>query len=1058
MHARADGTDDQGATLPCRTSPPQENLTEKGLQRARHPLTEKGGGAHISGQRMADGVDTEKRKSAYSSRLSRARAANSQRLSLRSGDGAASNSMANMAFAMPMQQVQASSSAPTRPKPTESAAAPSKPAPKVQGEASVFVPPPDSPENAIAFWEWNSEQKLMATTDSQQLLRVLDDSGATVYRVQLPREGRVIFLGWEPSGAALAAVQDHGGAFLWFPSKPDCVQQWEGMQFANQFMRSSALKRNAHFDTSFASWSEARKLVLGLADGNFACWDLMSNETFISRKHFAGKHKGAITCGGWGMGGQILALGSTNQLKVSRPLLNASWESTAAKIHLPDNELSFQELAFSPSGQTLSAIAGTSIFRHLCLYSVVVDDAALSSSRLSKKESEEKQVLAPVGEMRPDATIGGIQAVTWLDNEILAVSTSNGYIRLVQYSTQEGMLLEDQHKVADGGVTSMARLQSTGHLVIVCPGQVLFFNPLYLVVDAIMTIPDCPEGVRNGKLQACATGKFLMLGRTDGMVAKIPVPESLKKVDLELLTVRRSGESAPDAPSGSPSSGSMYASCGTPQRIMGISSAEGATAGYGSGILHAWSQMRGLLALVNSRNEVIVVQLLDDDSTQVLLRERLPEAQVVSVSWDPSTQSVLAIAIRHHGVALWDTKSDAGLQMWSGMSYKSYFATSSKAFDPRFTIWNLAGQLAVGMSDGSFATWDSMTMEISNSHRSGKHSNPIAAGDWFSSLFSPALAFASKNTIKISQGFEGGEWAGTALKLKLGKQSSSGAPKSMKEVRKSLTSPTKLVRLASASAMAVAGSVADKMPDKIASKMPSARRNSMNASSESVEMGDEGKELEFTVLKFSPSGRHIATLAHPPGDAGSKELIIYELQDTRQSICVSREVTVAPGDVPLHISWLIDHTLCCITRTSYGAPMILTIPPAATGAVRQWPDDGQQLGNVGTLVDASATPNGVIALALATEDGKGLLLVVTCPQMNVVQRLALGGKPQSIALYQPRGQESSSFLSIAFEGGGVEAWELPQAEQGAESATTASPAAPPAPVATAPEEPAVSLI
>ena len=138
-------------------------------------------------------------------------------------------------------------------------------------------------------------------------------------RVQLPREGRSIFLGWEPSGAALAAVQDHGGAFLWFPSKPDCVQQWEGMQFSSQVLRSAALKRNSHFDTCFASWSETRKLVLGLADGNFACWDLGSNETFISRKHFAGKHKGAITCGCWGSNGLILALGSKNQVRPALP-------------------------------------------------------------------------------------------------------------------------------------------------------------------------------------------------------------------------------------------------------------------------------------------------------------------------------------------------------------------------------------------------------------------------------------------------------------------------------------------------------------------------------------------------------------------------------------------------------------------------------------------------------------------------------------------------------------------------------------------------------------------
>jgi WD40 repeat protein len=210
---------------------------------------------------------------------------------------------------------------------------------------------------------------------------------------QLPKEGRCIFLGWEPSGAALAAVQDHGGAFLWFPSKPDCVQQWEGMQFQGSMLSSSS--KNAAFHTTFAKWSKTRKLVLGLADGNFACWDLESNETFISRKHFAGKHKNAITCGAWGFGGDILALGSKNQIKVSEPLLNASWEATSAKLELLDNDLALQELEFSPSGQTMSAIAGTSIFRHLCLYGVKINDNGKTVST----------TLTPVGEMHPNCML-----------------------------------------------------------------------------------------------------------------------------------------------------------------------------------------------------------------------------------------------------------------------------------------------------------------------------------------------------------------------------------------------------------------------------------------------------------------------------------------------------------------------------------------------------------------------------------------------------------------------------------------------------------------------------
>ena len=162
--------------------------------------------------------------------------------------------------------------------------------------------------------------------------------------------------------------------------------------------------------------------------------------------------------------------------------------------------------------------------------------------------------------------------------------------------------------------------------------------------------------------------------------------------------------------------------------------------------------------------------------------------------------------------------------MWSGMAYKHALVPmrkSNRAFDPVWSQWNLAGQLAVGMSDGTFAVWDSMSMEISTSGSSGKHKGPISAGDWFSSLFAPALAFASKNTIKISQGFEGTEWSGTALKLKLGKQASFGPPGSIKDLKDAMTSPGKLARMASASAMAVADKVADKIPDKITSRIPS---------------------------------------------------------------------------------------------------------------------------------------------------------------------------------------------------------------------------------------------
>ena len=107
-----------------------------------------------------------------------------------------------------------------------------------------------------ATWHWCPANGLLAVVDAKQLLRVMSRDGELKYRVQLPPEGSIVFLGWEKNGRVLAAVQKLGGAFLWFPSKPQTMQQWEGMQFSSKMIKSGVLKTSSHFDTSFACWSE----------------------------------------------------------------------------------------------------------------------------------------------------------------------------------------------------------------------------------------------------------------------------------------------------------------------------------------------------------------------------------------------------------------------------------------------------------------------------------------------------------------------------------------------------------------------------------------------------------------------------------------------------------------------------------------------------------------------------------------------------------------------------------------------------------------------------------
>ena len=86
----------------------------------------------------------------------------------------------------------------------------------------------------------------------------------------------------------------------------------------------------------------------------------------------------------------------TTPSQVSQPLLNASWEHTAAKLYLPDKASNFQQLKFSPSGTFLAAFGGSSVFRHLGIFLIQPD--------------AKDQNLVAIGEVRPSKRVGSLQA------------------------------------------------------------------------------------------------------------------------------------------------------------------------------------------------------------------------------------------------------------------------------------------------------------------------------------------------------------------------------------------------------------------------------------------------------------------------------------------------------------------------------------------------------------------------------------------------------------------------------------------------------------------------
>jgi hypothetical protein len=117
---------------------------------------------------MADDDAAGKKAKQYSSRISRARAHNREKIGLTKAGATDSNmsdnSMANMAFSIPVQAEVDMVTAGVKNMAvtgTPSMAKPPKAATELTAEATIFCKPED--ENSIAaYWEWNSTQKLLA--------------------------------------------------------------------------------------------------------------------------------------------------------------------------------------------------------------------------------------------------------------------------------------------------------------------------------------------------------------------------------------------------------------------------------------------------------------------------------------------------------------------------------------------------------------------------------------------------------------------------------------------------------------------------------------------------------------------------------------------------------------------------------------------------------------------------------------------------------------------------------------------------------------------------------
>jgi len=533
---------------------------------------------------------------------------------------------------------------------------------------------------------------------------------------------------------------------------------------------------------------------------------------------------------------------------------------------------------------------------------------------------------------------------------------------------------------SDGGVVAAAMVAS-GHLALAVStktsSRIQLWDPVARCVAADVSLPQMPKAVRLTGVEAATADSgaaLLIVARSDGEVTRVALPAA-PRVDVGLVSVSELSAQLQGL--------SRPLHVDAPALLLEISADEGAQHSALVPLQSAWSAEAQQLAIVNTHSQLLVFSA--EPGARCVQRNQLARAPCTFLGWSPATGTTLALALRGNGVGIWTSGSAADVKMWTGMSGGAGLIKADvKTFDPTSACWSRAGQLAIGMGDGSFAVWDSVSTLVSSSGRSGKHKGAITAAGWISSLFAPALALASRDTIKISTGFESAEWGATAIKLKLRRESSGDVAPSASPLRKLSSSGFNPMRKA--------------------------------------RTDPEG--LEFVSLTFSLSGKYLAVLAFVASEPAATQVVVYEVQDSRESLVAVREYTGSEEEgAPFGMGWVGEEEALVVFARSRGGGCVRSL--VLKGGVDEepcWPGPGHSA--PGRMTGAACSPAGLVAAAFDTGGG-GAVVLLGHARLDVLSTFALSGVPRTLALHQPPlGSEGNHTLCVSFDEGGVQVWRL----------------------------------
>jgi len=228
---------------------------------------------------------------------------------------------------------------------------------------------------------------------------------------------------WDCSGSTLSVMQEGIGIYLWdkliTPQSPADEPVTQPLRLCPQITK----------EATFCMWSRAHsQLAIGTEKGKVIVFN--KKESVMQLHDRKGKHGARISCGDWLIDNR-LGLASGSRVKVSKPLAaeGAQWESQC-KFKL-SGALSRVPKKFKGAGapKLLSFSRQHPLYVAVCVGDNYMLVFGTSNSTHSKED---------LGLTFPE-DYGPITGFQWLEDDVLLVALSNGYITNVDFGAMVRM-------------------------------------------------------------------------------------------------------------------------------------------------------------------------------------------------------------------------------------------------------------------------------------------------------------------------------------------------------------------------------------------------------------------------------------------------------------------------------------------------------------------------------------------------------------------------------------------------------------------------------------------